>query len=66
MTGKQTYSLADIAKRWGWSYSSVRRLVKSGQLPAIDVATKPQRRSYYRVLAKSLNAFEVKHGRRCR
>ena len=57
---KPSYTLAQVAERWGISLSSVLMLVYSGDLPAIDVATKPAKRSRYIVLAEDLAEFELK------
>lgn len=55
----QTYALAEIAARWNCSHSTVLALVRSGQLPAIDISTAPTRRSHYIVRGEDLQAFEA-------
>ena len=55
---RQTYSLAEVAERWGCSHSSVLALVYSGDLSAIDISTNPAGRSRYIVPADALHEFE--------
>lgn len=57
---KQSYTLADVAQRWGCSHSSVLALVYSGDLAAIDISTNPAGRSRYIVPADALEAFEAR------
>lgn len=55
---KQTWTLAEIADRWGCSHSTVLSHVYSGDLRGIDISTNPARRSRYIVPADALEAFE--------
>ncbi|MHB9077031.1 MAG: hypothetical protein ACYC3X_06000 [Pirellulaceae bacterium] len=59
MATKQTYTLAEIAARWGCCHSSVLMLVYSGDLRAIDISTNPKGKSRYIVPAEALEAFEA-------
>lgn len=55
---KQTYSLAEIAERWGCSHGTVLSHVRSGSLRAIDISTRPSGRSRYIVRTEDLEEFE--------
>jgi len=55
---KKSFTLAEVATRWSCSHSTALAHVRSGELHAIDISTKPEGRSHYIVPAESLEAFE--------
>lgn len=56
---KKTYSLSEIAKRWGCSDSVVLTLVYRGDLRAIDISTNQKRQSRYIVAEEEVLRFEA-------
>jgi hypothetical protein len=60
MTDKlqQTYTLAEIAARWGCSHSTVLSHVYTGELRALDISTNRRQRSRYIVPGDALAEFE--------
>ncbi|MFW6171689.1 MAG: hypothetical protein ACODAD_14470 [Planctomycetota bacterium] len=56
---KESFVLAEIAKRWSCSHSTVLSHVYSGELPATDISANPQRRSRYIVMREDLERFEA-------
>jgi len=55
---QQTYTLAEIAQRWGCSHSTVLTHVYTGELRALDISTNPRQRSRYIVPGDALAEFE--------
>jgi excisionase family DNA binding protein len=48
----------EVARLWGVSHDKVLAWIRSGELRAIDVATKRDGRPQYRIDIEELNAFE--------
>lgn len=54
-----SYTLQQIADRWGCSHSTVLSHVYAGTLRAIDISTNPERRSRYIIPSDALEEFEA-------
>lgn len=55
---KQTFSVAQIAERWGTCFNTPLAHIKSGELPAFDISTNRAGRSRYVIRREDLEAFE--------
>jgi len=59
MIAESTYSVADIAHRWGCQDKHVLRLIASGELHAVNVALRPDgKRPRWRIGSAALDDFE--------
>ena len=61
MTERVTYSVGELAERWGCSIDSIYKLIRERRLPALEVGF-GLRRKRYRVPHHAVRDFEASRG----
>jgi len=59
MVSHPTFSPRDLSERYGVAIEKIHGWIKTGQLTAVNIASRPDQRPRYRIRQSDLEAFEA-------